>query len=67
MQFFNWLLCLILTVVLPVLAKKKAPKELVIDTTYKPEECTNKAQSGDSIKVHYVRLRLLSLVTHTYG
>ncbi|KAF7782113.1 hypothetical protein Agabi119p4_1489 [Agaricus bisporus var. burnettii] len=53
MQFFNWLLCLILTVVLPVIAKTKAPKELVIDTTYKPEECTNKAQSGDSIKVHY--------------
>ena len=31
------------------------PKELVIDTTYLPENCGQKAAKGDSIEVHYVR------------
>jgi len=30
-----------------------APKELVVKTTYLPEDCTSKAKSGDSIQVHY--------------
>ena len=34
------------------------PKELDIKTTYTPSACTVKAQKGDPIKVHYVRLRL---------
>jgi FK506-binding protein 2 len=56
MQLFNWLPYFILAIVLPVLAKKKAPKDLVIKTVYKPKECTTTAMSGDSIQVHYVRL-----------
>lgn len=30
------------------------PTELQIETTFMPEECPVKAQSGDQIKVHYV-------------
>lgn len=30
------------------------PKELKIDTTYLPENCVEKAKTGDSIQVHYV-------------
>lgn len=33
---------------------KEAPTELVIDTTFTPEDCKVKAQTGDSIQVHYV-------------
>ena len=33
---------------------KKPPTELQIDTTYKPDDCTVTAKTGDSIKVHYV-------------
>jgi hypothetical protein len=35
-------------------AEKEAPKELVIDTTFKPEDCPQTAQKFDQIKVHYV-------------
>ena len=31
------------------------PEELVVETTYAPPECPAKAQSGDKVKVHYVR------------
>ncbi|KAF5335136.1 hypothetical protein D9611_010882 [Ephemerocybe angulata] len=31
----------------------EAPTELDINTTYLPEDCTVKAQTGDSIEVHY--------------
>ena len=31
----------------------EAPKELDIKTTFMPEGCTVKAQTGDSIQVHY--------------
>ncbi|KAK1226084.1 Peptidyl-prolyl cis-trans isomerase fpr2 [Marasmius sp. AFHP31] len=31
------------------------PKELVIETTSKPDDCTVQAQKGDQIQVHYVR------------
>ena len=30
------------------------PKELKIDTTYLPENCVEKAKTGDAIQVHYV-------------
>ncbi|KAL1696115.1 hypothetical protein GGG16DRAFT_44093 [Schizophyllum commune] len=30
-----------------------APKELVIETTYAPPECSIKSQKGDVVKVHY--------------
>ncbi|KAF9478368.1 hypothetical protein BDN70DRAFT_880058 [Pholiota conissans] len=30
-----------------------APTDLLIETTYMPESCPYKAQSGDKIKVHY--------------
>ena len=33
-----------------------APKELVIETTYAPPECSIKSQKGDVAKVHYVRV-----------
>ena len=33
---------------------KEAPTELIIDTTFTPEDCSVKAQTGDSIQVHYV-------------
>lgn len=30
-------------------------KELEIETTFKPEECTIRAKKGDLVSVHYVR------------
>ena len=30
------------------------PSELLIETTYSPEKCSEKAQAGDRVKVHYV-------------
>lgn len=30
------------------------PKELKIDTTYLPQNCVEKAKTGDAIQVHYV-------------
>ncbi|PFH53719.1 hypothetical protein AMATHDRAFT_136902 [Amanita thiersii Skay4041] len=36
-----------------LVAADDAVTELKIDTTYLPPECPNKAQKGDSIKVHY--------------
>ncbi|KXN80784.1 hypothetical protein AN958_07350 [Leucoagaricus sp. SymC.cos] len=53
MQLLNWL-PLLISISLPVLAKE-APKELVIETTYKPDDCTVFAKIGDSVRVHYVR------------
>lgn len=35
-------------------AAVEQPTELKIDTTYLPESCTQKAQTGDAIQVHYV-------------
>ena len=40
-------------------AQQSPPKELEIKTTYAPSDCTVKAQRGDPIKVHYVRLLYL--------
>jgi FK506-binding protein 2 len=39
-----------------VSAVQSPPEELEIKTTYTPSDCTVKAQKGDPIKVHYVRL-----------
>jgi hypothetical protein len=39
-----------------VSALQSPPEELKIKTTYTPSDCTVKAQKGDPIKVHYVRL-----------
>ncbi|KAI0313924.1 hypothetical protein OF83DRAFT_1139261 [Amylostereum chailletii] len=51
MQLLNWLSCLLLGVL--VSAAAEPPKQLHIDTTYTPEDCSVKAQKGDQIKVHY--------------
>jgi FK506-binding protein 2 len=53
MKLSTWL-SLTLSVVLPVLANE-APKELVIETVSKPDDCSVTAKTGDSIRVHYVR------------
>jgi hypothetical protein len=39
-----------------VSALQSPPEELEIKTTYTPSDCAVKAQKGDPIKVHYVRL-----------
>lgn len=44
-----------------VVVAKEPPKELEIKTTFLPEECKLKAQTGDSIEVHYVRAYSLQL------
>lgn len=52
-------------------ATQEPPKELVIDTTFKPEECTQFAAKLDSVKVHYVRaytvLMDLKSVAHSWS
>ena len=40
--------------------QQSQPKKLDIKTTYAPSDCTVKAQKGDPVKVHYVRLITLS-------
>lgn len=35
-------------------ADVEQPKELKIDTTYLPDNCVEKAKTGDAIQVHYV-------------
>ncbi|KAF9467434.1 hypothetical protein BDZ94DRAFT_1233204 [Collybia nuda] len=50
MQLFNWLSCLLFAV---AALAKEAPKELGIETTFAPADCTQTAQKGDSIQVHY--------------
>ena len=39
-----------------VSAQQSPPKELEIKITHTPSDCTVKAQKGDPIQVHYVRL-----------
>lgn len=51
MQFLSWFSVLALVF---VVAAKEPPTELKIDTTYKPADCSAKAEKGDHIKVHYV-------------
>jgi FK506-binding protein 2 len=54
MQLALWLS--VFTFGLLVSAQQSPPKELEIKTTYTPPDCTVKAEKGDPIKVHYVRL-----------
>ena len=44
-----------------------APKELVIETTYAPPECSIKSQKGDVVKVHYVRILFFRMRTPPVG
>jgi len=56
MHILSWL-SYILVAATVVIAEEKAPvMELKIDTTYMPAECPAKAQTGDAIQVHYVRI-----------
>ena len=57
MQLFKYSLSILLLAVSALAnAAAEPPKELVIDVTHLPSECPVKAQTGDSIKVHYVSL-----------
>lgn len=40
---------------------KEPPTELVIETTFTPEDCSVKAKTGDNLEVHYVGNTLLRL------
>ncbi|GBE80647.1 hypothetical protein BKA93DRAFT_528807 [Sparassis latifolia] len=52
MKFLAYLFTLFLALV--VLADTpEPPQDLVIQTTYKPEDCSVQAQKGDALKVHY--------------
>ncbi|KAF8907887.1 hypothetical protein CPB84DRAFT_1674582 [Gymnopilus junonius] len=55
MKLFAWLSSSLLFAVAVVSAEgdREPPKELEIKTTFSPESCPNKAQTGDRIKVHY--------------
>jgi len=56
MHVLGWLSYIIVAATF-VIADEKAPvMELKIDTTYMPAECPAKAQAGDAIQVHYVRI-----------
>ena len=54
MQLLNVLFGLLFAIVVAA-QDAGAPKELVIETTYAPPECSIKSQKGDVVKVHYVR------------
>ena len=57
MKIFSWLSC-ILVAVTAVAAndsqEKIPPKELIIETTYKPDSCPYQSKKRDHIHVHYV-------------
>ncbi|KAG7098401.1 hypothetical protein E1B28_000360 [Marasmius oreades] len=50
MQFFFFIVALLFSV---AALAAEPPKELVIETTHTPADCTVKAQKGDKIEVHY--------------
>lgn len=57
MKFFNWISLAVFGAAAANAGStedKVAPTELQIETTFMPESCPNKAQSGDRIQVHYV-------------
>ncbi len=58
MQLSRWISALVFVA---AVWAAEPPAELVIETTFTPEDCTVKAQTGDSIKVHYVRSQHSSL------
>ncbi|PSR79249.1 hypothetical protein PHLCEN_2v7107 [Hermanssonia centrifuga] len=51
MQLFNWLSLFLFAF---VVSAAEPPTELQIDTTFKPDDCSVTAKTGDKIKVHYV-------------
>ncbi|KAF8196551.1 hypothetical protein BJ912DRAFT_955628 [Pholiota molesta] len=55
MKLFNWLSMAFFgaAAVNAQAGNSPDPTELLIETTFMPEPCTYKAQSGDKIKVHY--------------
>jgi len=55
MKVFGLLSCVFLAATAVLAETRQAPEELEIETTFMPAECPNKAKTGDSIKVHYVR------------
>ncbi|TFK18298.1 hypothetical protein FA15DRAFT_628037 [Coprinopsis marcescibilis] len=50
MQLLGWLTALVLA---GAVVAKEPPTELVIDTTFVPQDCTVKAKTGDNLEVHY--------------
>lgn len=55
MKIFGWLSCILVAAVTVAAEDAKVPpKELQIETTFKPAECPNQAKKGDRIEVHYV-------------
>ena len=56
MKIFGWLSCILVAAVAVVAedAAKVAPKELQIETTFKPDACPHQAKKGDRVEVHYV-------------
>ena len=56
MKIFGWLSCILVAAVAAVAedAAKVAPKELQIETTFKPDACPHQAKKGDHVEVHYV-------------
>jgi hypothetical protein len=61
MQILQWLS--VLAFGLLTSAQQSLPKELDIETTHTPSDCTVKASKGDAVKVHYVRRKLFSLTS----
>jgi len=53
MQVLHWFSVLVFGLLAS--AQQSSPKELNIETTHTPSDCTVKAHKGDAIKVHYVR------------
>jgi len=51
MQLLQWFSVAVFGLL--VSAQQSPPKELEIETTHTPSDCTAKAQKGDAIKVHY--------------
>ena len=56
MKFLSWfsVIALALAASAQDAQERVPPTELVIETTYKPDDCTVTAKTGDAIKVHYV-------------
>ena len=52
MKIFSWLSCILVAVT--AVNAKPQPTELHIETTYKPDVCTQQAKKGDVVSVHYV-------------
>lgn len=57
----RWFGCLAILLVVPFVLASEAEQnvlpELEINTVFKPAECIELAESGDYVKVHYVRVQ----------